>query len=311
MTAAHPYSPSLRPSGTLLALVLLLVLNVLLTPNFMAWTTLTVNLTQVAPTVIVAIGMALVIATGGIDLSVGSVMALAGALVAWCAPHGLMLALGLSLAAALACGLLNGCLVTRWQVQPIVATLVLFMGARGLANVLTDGQLQLVEDPFLRSLGRGLWLFLPMPVWVMVLVVFVASLVMRFGAYGRLLLAVGGNARAARLSGIGSTRVLLGAYGACALLSALASYLVVGLNASSDANQIGQNMELDSIAAVAVGGSSLSGGKLGVGGTVLGALLIQLIRSTLLAWGVPDAAALVLKAALIVSAVAWQMRGAR
>ena len=146
---------------------------------------------------------------------------------------------------------------------------------------------------------------------MMVAVVLIFAWLMRATVFGRQLIAVGGNEAAARLCGIPVARVKTLAYIICGVLSGLAGLIVVGINSSSDANQVGQNMELDAIAAVAVGGTSLAGGKVSVGGTVIGALIMQLIRTTLLAWGVADEVALVVKAVIIVAAVWLQFRASR
>ena len=310
---------SVPGGGAALALAMLLLINIISTPNFMSTQSLLLNLTQVAPIVIVAVGMAIVVATGGIDLSVGSVMAIAGALApltlgAQLGPgYGMWitLAIVLPLVAAAAAGLLNGLLVTRAQIQPIVATLILFIAGRGIAQVTTNGNLQVISDPVLRSFGLGRWLGVPYQVLMMVAVVLIFAWLMRATVFGRQLIAVGGNEAAARLCGIPVARVKTLAYIICGVLSGLAGLIVVGINSSSDANQVGQNMELDAIAAVAVGGTSLAGGKVSVGGTVIGALIMQLIRTTLLAWGVADEVALVVKAVIIVAAVWLQFRASR
>jgi ribose/xylose/arabinose/galactoside ABC-type transport system permease subunit len=305
--------------GATLALLLLLAVNMVATPNFLSAQTLLLNLTQVAPIVIVAVGMAVVVASGGIDLSVGSVMAIAGALAPLTLaaqigpgyPVWIVLAIVLPLLAAALAGFFNGLLVTRAQIQPIVATLILFIAGRGIAQVLTNGNLQVIGDPVLRYIGLGRVLGLPFQVLLMVIVVLAFAWLLRATVFGRQLIAVGGNEAAARLCGIPVARVKTLAYVICGVLSGIAGLIVVGINSSSDANQVGQNMELDAIAAVAVGGTSLAGGKVSIVGTVVGALIMQLIRTTLLAWGVPDAIALVVKAAIIIAAVWLQFRAVR
>jgi ribose/xylose/arabinose/galactoside ABC-type transport system permease subunit len=297
--------------GALGALALLLLFNALFTPNFLTVQTLNVNLTQVATTVIVATGMTLVIATGGIDLSVGALMAISGALapLLFLNPPlgspvlGLALAFTLPVLAAGAFGLFNGALVTRFGIQPFIATLVLFIAGRGVAQVLTNGQLQTFANPVFQYIGLGRPFGIPFQVILMVLVVALFAWIMARTVFGRQVLAVGGNARAARLAGVPVRRVTLAVDGLSGLLAGLAGLIVISINSSSDANQVGLNMELDAIAAVAVGGTALTGGRATILGTLLGALIIQLIRFTLLAKGVPDAAALVVKAGIILAAV--------
>jgi ribose transport system permease protein len=302
--------------GALLALGLLVVVNLAITPNFATWQTLNVNLTQVCTIVIVGVGMTLVIATGGIDLSVGSLMAIAGAL----APlifMGKLAALPLPLAVALAFvvpvlvagafGWFNGWLITRFRIQPIIATLVLFIAGRGIAQVMTNGNLQAFKVPEFQFIGLGRVFGIPFQALLMLVLVAAAAWTLRRTVFGREILAVGGNERAARLSGIPVARVKRRVYAISGLCAGVAGLIVIAINSASDANLVGLGMELDAIAAVAVGGTLLTGGRATVLGTLVGALIIQLVRYTLLANGVPDAAALVVKAGLIVLAV-WLQR---
>ena len=297
--------------GSVIALALLVLYNALFTPNFLTAQTFNVNLTQVATIVIVATGMTLVIATGGIDLSVGALMAISGALAPLIFLHptldntalGIFLAFLIPVLVAGAFGLFNGLLVTRFSIQPIIATLVLFIAGRGIGQVLTNGNLQTFREPTFQYIGLGRPLGVPFQVLLMLLVVALAAWAIRSTVFGRHVLATGGNEAAARLAGVPVHRIKLAVYAISGLLSGLAGLIVIAINSSSDANQVGLNMELDAIAAVAVGGTPLTGGRANVLGTLLGALIIQLIRYTLLARGIPDAAALVVKAAIILLAV--------
>ncbi len=304
--------------GSLIALALLIVLNLAITPHFATMQTLSVNLTQVCTIVIVGVGMTLVIATGGIDLSVGSLMAIAGAL----APgfftgsyfHGgnlyanIALSIAVPVAVAGLFGLFNGWLVSHFRIQPIIATLVLFIAGRGIAQVWTNGDLQVFKVPEFQAIALGHVLGVPFQVWIMVALVAVAAWVLRRTVFGRQVLAVGGNEPAARLAGVPVARVKLLVYVVSGLCSGVAGLIVIAMNSAADANLIGLGSELDAIAAVAVGGTLLSGGRATIVGTLVGALTIQLVRYTLLANGVPDSAALIAKAVLIVVAVWLQRR---
>ncbi len=304
--------------GTLAVFIVLIVFNVIVTPNFLSWQTLNVNLTQVATIVIVAVGMTLVIATGGIDLSVGSLMAIAGALAPMIFMGKLMpidnSALGVALALIIPVivaglfGWFNGMLVTRYSIQPIVATLVLFIAGRGLAQVITNGNLQVFRNDAFQFIALGRVFGIPAQVVIMAVVVIAAALLVARTGLGRQILAVGGNEKAARLAGISVTWVKRFTYVFSGVLAGVAGLIVVARNSASDANLVGLGMELDAIAAVAVGGTLLSGGRANVLGTLLGACVIQLVRYTLLANGVPDSAALVVKAAMIIIAVFIQQR---
>ena len=299
--------------GALLALAVLLLFNFVATPHFASLQTFYVNLTQVTTIVIVAVGMTMVIATGGIDLSVGSLMAISGALAPLIfvgrllgvapGPTADALAFVVPVLVAMAFGGFNGWLVARFRIQPIVATLVLFIAGRGIAQVMTNGNLQAFHNESFHALGLGRVLGVPIQVWLMAAVVGAATWVIGRTLYGRQLLAVGGNEAAARLSGLPVARIKITVYAVSGLLSGIAGLIVIAINSSSDANLVGLGMELDAIAAVAVGGTALTGGRASILGTLLGALIIQLLRYTLLSHGVPDAAALVVKAAVILAAV--------
>ena len=326
--AAAPSRPASRASsldwqvflsrwGALIALLLLVLFNLAFTPNFATWQTLNVNLTQVCAIVIVGVGMTLVIATGGIDLSVGSLMAIAGALAPLIflgkivpMPHpyvGVALAFVIPVLVVGAFGWFNGWLVTRFRIQPIIATLVLFIAGRGIAQVLTNGNLQVFKLPEFQFIGLGRVFGIPFQAVLMVIIVALAAWMLRRTVFGRQILAVGGNERAARLSGVPVASVKRRVYMISGLLSGIAGLIVIARNSAADANLVGLGMELDAIAAVAVGGTLLTGGRATVVGTLIGALIIQLVRYTLLANGVPDAAALIVKAAIIVLAV-WLQR---
>ena len=313
-------SEVLARHGALIALATLILFNLVVTPNFLSWQTLNVNLTQVAGIVIVATGMTLVIATGGIDLSVGSLMAISGALaplifmdriIAMPDPAiGVALAFTVPVLVAGIFGLFNGLLITKFGIQPIIATLVLFIAGRGIAQVVTNGNLQPFRNPDFQFIGLGRIFGIPVQVILMLVIVAAASWMIRRTLLGRQILAIGGNEKAARLSGIRVGRVKMLVYFISGLCAGLAGLIIIAINSASDANLVGLGMELDAIAAAAVGGTLLAGGRAYIGGTLVGALIIQLVRYTLLANGVPDAAALIVKAALIVLAV-WLQGGMR
>jgi ribose/xylose/arabinose/galactoside ABC-type transport system permease subunit len=297
-------------------LILLVLFNVVFTNDFVSSRTLNVNLTQVAPTLIVAIGMTLVIATGGIDLSVGSLMAISGSVAALILLSGSSLlasdivAIPLAFVAPVlvagAFGLFNGALVTRFKLQPIIATLVLFIAGRGIAQVITNGQLKAFKEPSFQYIGLGRPLGIPFQVIIAAVIVAAAWFTLRRTTFGRYILAVGGNERAAELGGVLVGRVKFAVYGISGLCAGIAGLIAIAINSSSDANRVGLNAELEAIAAVAVGGTALTGGQATIIGTVVGALIIQLLRFSLLSHGVPAAVALIVQAGIIIAAVALQ-----
>jgi ribose/xylose/arabinose/galactoside ABC-type transport system permease subunit len=268
--------------GVYAAIVLLVLYNVAFTPNFLAWSNLRIQLIQVAPIVIVALGMALVIGTEGIDLSVGSVMALAAALIPLYLGYGVVAAIVVSLIAGVVVGFVNGTLVARVGLQPIVATLALFVGGRGLALVISGGQLKDVRNADLLFLGSGDLLGLPVLVWIAAALVLIIAFVVRRTVFGRRLLAIGGNRASAELAGLPVRRVLITVYIVCSVLAAIAGILAVARIQSSDASAVGLLIELSAITAVVVGGTPLTGGRVRVLGTVAGALLMQLVVATMI-----------------------------
>jgi ribose/xylose/arabinose/galactoside ABC-type transport system permease subunit len=251
--------------------------------------------------------MTLVIATGGIDLAVGSVMAIAAAVAAVTLDRGLVVAVPAALAAALAVGLLNGAFVAYARVQPIVVTLATLLAGRGLAQVINrDGALITIDDPGFLMLGRAHVGPVPTQVIIAALVVAAAVFVLRATPFGRYVLAAGGNPAAARLAGVPVNRTVVTVYVLSAGLAGLAGLIEAARLGASAAARIGQNVELDAIAAVVVGGTLLSGGRATILGTVVGALIMQVIATSFNMLLVPYAWSLAFKAFIILVAVYLQ-----
>jgi galactofuranose transport system permease protein len=290
--------------GTLVVLVLA---NMMFTPNFATTGSLWNVLLQVSPVVLVAIGMTFVIATRGVDLSVGSTMAIAAAIGALLADRGVVVAVLGALAGATLIGMLNGALIASLRVQPIVVTLATLIAGRGLAQIISrNGELVTIGDATFLALGRGHVGPIPAPVLIALGAVAAAVFVLRATTLGRYVLAVGGNPAAARLAGVPVRKTLVSVYAASACLSGVAGLIVAARLGASDAAKIGQNMELDAIAAVVVGGTALSGGRATIGGTLVGALMMQVIATSFNMLLVPYSWSLALKAAIILLAVYLQ-----
>jgi len=289
--------------GVYLAIVLLVLYNIFFTPYFLTWSNVRIQLIQVAPIVIVALGMALVIGTEGIDLSVGSVMALAAALIPLYLGYGVIAAIVASVVAGVAVGFINGVLVARVGLQPIVATLALFVGGRGLAVVISQGQLKDVRNPDLIYLGSGDLFGVPVLVWIAAALVLVVAFLVRRTVFGRRLLAIGGNRPATELAGLPVKRVLITVYVVCAVLASIAGLLAVARIQSSDASAVGLLIELSAITAVVVGGTPLTGGKVRVLGTVAGALLMQLVIATMIKHNLQPSTTEMVQAVIILIAV--------
>ncbi|GAA4991500.1 ABC transporter permease [Kitasatospora paranensis] len=298
-----PSSAWFQEYGVYAALAVLLVFNALFTERFLTVDNLRTQLVQVAPVVIVALGMALVIGTEGVDLSVGSTMALASALLPLYLGYGLVPALLIALLTGAVVGLINGALVSVVGLQPIVATLALFVGGRGLALVFADGQLKQIVNPDLLALGTDSVLGVPLVVVIAGLLALAVAFLVQRTTFGRQVVAVGGNRAAAALAGLPVKRLLTGVYVLCGVLAALAGVLATARLTASDPSSLGNLMELSAITAVVVGGTPLTGGSVRVLGTVAGALLMQLLRATLVKHDLPDSTAQIAQAAIILAAV--------
>lgn len=292
--------------GVYLALALLIVVNTIITPHFLTVSNLRLQLIQTAPVLIVALGMAMVIGTKGIDLSVGSVMALSAAVVPLYIGYGTLPAIIVGIVAGGLSGLMIGLLVSHFGLQPIVATLAVLIGGRGLANVI-GGEIKNLSDPGLVILGTGSLFGAPYSVLSAIVLVLVAGFLMRRTTFGVMIEAIGGNKRAAELAGIRIKSVLVTVYVLSGLLAAFAGVLVAARSQASDPRTLGLLMELSAIAAVVIGGTSLSGGRVRILGTVGGALLMQLIVSTLVSHNVADSVSQMVQAVVIVVAVALQV----
>lgn len=292
-----------RDNGVYVAFAALVLFNVVFTTNFATTATLFNLLVQVAPVLIVSLGMALVIGTEGIDLSVGSVMAIASAIVPLYLGYGWPVAVLIALVVGTLAGVLNGSLVAFVGMQPIIATLALFVGGRGLAQVLVGGQLQIISDPSFLALGRAEVIGIPLPVIVAGVLALIVGFVVRRTTFGRYVLAIGGNRAASYLSGHPVRGVLVAVYAISAALATVAGVLATARLSAGDPSTIGILIELDAIAAVVVGGTPLSGGKVSVAGTVMGALVMQVITATFIMNDLPFTYAQMLKAAIILLAV--------
>ncbi|RWX81176.1 ABC transporter permease [Neorhizobium lilium] len=284
-----------RPSGTWLKkltgatgpLVGLLALCLFLSISTDAFLSLRNGLNildQITVLGIMAVGMTFVILIGGIDLSVGSVLALSMMVMGWTANIAGMpmpLAIVFALAASAVSGLLVGLLVTLFRVPAFIATLAMMSAARGVANMITDGQ-QIVGFPdwfTMLAIDRHFGV-LTATVFLMLAVLLAAWIFLHFRAEGRMLYAVGGNPEVARLAGINTQIVTIGVYVVSAVLAGLAG-IVLAARLDSVQPSSGFGYELDTIAAVVIGGTSLSGGSGGIGGTLIGVLIIGVLRNGL------------------------------
>ena len=294
-----------REHGVYIALVLLIVYNAIATTNFLTVDTVQLLFSQVPPVIIVSLGMALVIGTGGVDLSVGSIMAIASAVLAKFVVGGQPI--GVAMIAAVAAGLLvgvfNGLVVAFARVQPIVATLGVLVAGRGIALVITGGALVELFVPIFKDIRLGKFLGIPYVMIVAALLAAAVAFLVRRTAFGYRLLAIGGNRRASVLAGLPVRRTLIVVYAISGTLAAVAGVIATARLRASDPSYIGLLMELSAITAVVVGGTSLNGGRVRILGTVTGAILLQLLETTLVSHNAPDSVARMVEAVIIIAAV--------
>lgn len=293
---------------SLIALLFLIVVVSFLNPNFFTVDNILNILRQTSVNAIIAVGMTLVILTAGIDLSVGSVLALCGAfaasLIAMEVP--VLIAVPTALLAGAALGAISGVIIAKGKVQAFIATLVTMTLLRGVTMVYTDGRpistgFTDTADAF-AWFGTGYALGIPVPVWLMVIVFAAAWYLLNHTRFGRYVYALGGNESATRLSGINVDRVKIGVYAICGLLAALAGIIVTS-RLSSAQPTAGMGYELDAIAAVVLGGTSLMGGKGRIMGTLIGALIIGFLNNALNLLDVSSYYQMIAKAVVILLAV--------
>lgn len=297
----------------LAALAVLLLIDLVSVPGFFHLTikdghlygSLVDIVNRAAPLMLAALGMTLVIATRGIDISVGAVVALSGTVAAMLIGGGpqaetpMLWAMAAAMGAALLCGLWNGVLVATLGLQPIVATLILMVAGRGLAQLLTDGQIVTVyHEPYF-VLGGGYLFGLPFSLTVVALVFALIAFMMRKTALGLFIQAVGINPVAARLAGLKTAALIMFVYIFCSACAGLAGLMISSNIKSADANNAGLLLELDAILAVTLGGTSLAGGKFSLVGSVIGALIIQTLTYTIYSLGVPPEVNMVVKAVVV------------
>ncbi|MBB4953534.1 simple sugar transport system permease protein [Agrobacterium vitis] len=246
--------------------------------------------------------MTAIIATRGIDLSVGAVMAVAGAVAATCAVAGqpLLVTLFASLSIGVVCGLWNGALVAYLGIQPFVATLVLMVAGRGLAQLITSGSIVTFTDPALIFIGTGSFLGFPMPVVIALVLMLATHLLMRRSAIGLFIEAIGTNLSAANYTGLRSRTLILAVYAFGGLCAGIAGTIAAADIRGADANNAGLWLELDAILAVVIGGTSLLGGRFSIPMSVLGAVIIQAMNTGILVSGLRPEFNLIVKAMVII-----------
>ncbi|QNE21972.1 ABC transporter permease [Kribbella qitaiheensis] len=310
-----------------LALLLLITLNTVVTPSFLSvriqdghlYGSLIDILRNGAPVLLVALGMTLVIATRGIDLSVGAVAAISGAVACVyiagsdrpAAASTALVAIAIAVVCGLLLGLWNGFLVSVIGIQPIIATLVLMTAGRGLAMLITDGQITTVVNPAFKVLGAGFVATLPVAILIALAVFAVTAVLARRTALGMLIESVGINPEASRLAGIHARTITWTVYVFGAFCAGVAGLMIASNTSAADANNAGLWIELDAILAVVIGGTSLAGGKFSLLGTLIGAMFIQTLATTIPTIGIPAEANYLFKAIVVIAVCLLQSPKAR
>ena len=307
----------------LVCLFVVLLINLIKTPTFFS---ISINsngvlygylidiINRSSELIILAVGMTLcVAASAGTDISVGSIMAIAGAVSCYALGTGetykmpYILAIVIAIAVATICGAWNGFLVAKLKIQPMVATLILFTAGRGIAQLITGGNILYVKVNNFKYLGSVLpGVPVPTPIFVAIIVVILTTLLLKKTALEMYIQSVGINAKASRLFGLNSDMIVFLTYTFCGLCAGVAGMIATSRIYSIDANNVGLNLEMDAILAVALGGNSLAGGKFSLAGSVIGAVTIQALSTSLYSMGVSADQLPVYKAIVVIVIVALQ-----
>jgi galactofuranose transport system permease protein len=299
----------------LVALAVLLLLNLFLLPGFFSiqikdghlFGSIIDILNRAMPLLIISLGMTLVIAKEGIDISVGSVLAISGALAAAMMENtSVWVALLAAVGVGIICGLWNGVLVSVFEIQPMVATLILLTVGRGIAQLITGGQILSIDNEVYQYLGSGFLLGLPFPIFIGAAIFLIMMYLKKRTAMGLFLESIGNNMTASKFAGIQPKKMILLVYTICGVCAAIAGIIVSANVSSADANNAGLWIELDAILAVVIGGTSMRGGRYFLGGTIIGAFFIQTLSTTIYSVGINPQIVMVVKAIVVILVCLFQ-----
>ncbi len=270
----------LKGQGSLIAFFLLFICATFAYENFFTYQNLTNVLRQVSMIGMVSVGITFVILTGGIDLSVGSMVALSSILCAALSSTNLVLAIICPIVLCTALGFINGLMVTKMKIVPFIATLAMLMGVRGIVYIATnETSIRLAESASaLTWLGRGYFLGLPVPAWVLIIFVIICTFVSKLTKIGRYIYAVGGNEEASRMMGLNVDKVKIVAYAVCGLMSGLAGIIMTARQGAGQPTAA-ETWEMMAIASVVIGGTQLTGGQGKFTGTFIGILILGMITN--------------------------------
>ncbi|UOF90662.1 ABC transporter permease [Fodinisporobacter ferrooxydans] len=293
----------IQHQGVYIAFGLLLLINLIFTPHFASMNSLITQVIEVVPVLIVSLGMALVIGTEGIDLSVGAIMGLTSAVVSMSIGLGWLTAILISLVVGALCGLFSGAVIAFTGVQPIIVTLGLLVGLRGLGQMLVGGQQVKITNMIFLGLGQHKVLGVPEQTFIAVFCIAIIWFLLKRTTFGKYVIAIGSNRKASFLVGYPIRSTLLLVYIISGVLSACAGVIETARVSFSDPSNIGLLMELNAITAVVVGGTPLTGGRIRLLGTIIGALIMQLLDSTFIMNNLPNTWAEIMEAIIILLAV--------
>ncbi|MEF9972750.1 MAG: ABC transporter permease [Clostridia bacterium] len=298
--------------GLLIVIIIMLVGMSFASPVFMTYGNIINILRQVSLNGILAVGLTFVILTGGIDLSVGSLVAVSGVIVGnmLLSGHGVLWSIVVSISASLAFGLFNGLMIAYCGLPPFIATLAGQTIGRGFALVYSDGKPFAVSNEAFKAIGKGSFWGIPIPIWILLVVCLVAAVVLNYTTFGRHVYAFGGNRNATKLAGVKTRVVELMVYVISALMAGIVA-IILAARISSGQPTAGEGYELDAIAAVAIGGTSMSGGVGTLSGTVLGFIIIGILSNSLTLLNVSSFYQQIVKGAIILIAVFLDMRSKR
>ncbi|MGH2107041.1 MULTISPECIES: ABC transporter permease [Aerococcus] len=300
------YKEMLSKLGPLLALIVLIIFVSILSPSFLSLTNLMNLMRQVSTNALIAFGMTFVIITGGIDLSVGSTLALSSAIMAGMIVNGIdpLIAMTVSLIAGFVLGAVNGLLITKGKLVPFIATLATMTIYRGATLVLTDGKpITGLDETFIfQFMGRGYFFGIPFPIVITLVVFALLFVLLHKMSFGRKTFAIGGNEKASFIAGVKSNKIKIFVYSISGVLASLAGIILTSrLNSAQPT--AGESYEMDAIASVVLGGTSMSGGKGRIFGTLIGALIIGTLNNGLNLLGVSTFYQQIVKGIVIIIAV--------
>lgn len=303
---------TLRNFSLLLVIIIMVIALWIVAPVFVSSKNILNVLRQVSINGILATGMTFVILTGGIDLSVGSIIAVSSVIAGNTLAKGqpMIVAILLSLAAGLVFGLFNGIMISRFNLPPFIATLASQTIGSGIALVYSDGKPFTITNAAFLEIGRGTWLNIPIPIWLLLMVCVCAFILLNFTTFGRYIFAVGGNEYSTKLSGINTQNIKMTAYIISGILASL-SAMILSSRISSGQPTSGEGYELDAIAAVAIGGTSMNGGVGSLSGTVMGFIIIGIISNALTLLNVSSFYQKIVKGVIILVAVIMDMQTKR